>query len=115
MYVLASVGEDAGIKVCAIDSHGKFTVNYSHLQYAAPFDREDARLEMNRRLNLIDGIDIDDDYARRSSWSTLDRDALLHEDSWEAVLDALSWAVGELRRRAVAPLERPGSEADPPS
>ncbi len=64
------------VKVLAIDTDGGFGVNYSHMCGHSPYGDVDERLRVNRRLNEIDGISLDDDYAVRCSWPKVRLDAL---------------------------------------
>jgi hypothetical protein len=64
------------VKVLAIDTDGGVGVNYSHMSGHPPYGNVDERLGVNRRLNAIDGISIDDDYAVRCSWVKVRLDAL---------------------------------------
>jgi hypothetical protein len=44
---------------------GDIDIHFQHLQSRPPFDGEDERLEVLRRLNEIPGVDVSDLYARR--------------------------------------------------
>ena len=51
---------------CLQSTHdGDIDIHFQHLQSKPPFDGEDERLEVLRRLNEIPGVDVSDLYARR--------------------------------------------------
>jgi hypothetical protein len=64
------------VRVLAIDTDGGVGVNYIHMCGHSPYGDANERLALNRRLNEIDGISIDDDYVERCSWPKVRLDAL---------------------------------------
>ena len=51
------------VKVLSIDTDGGICVWYRHMCDHSPYGDVKERLDVNRRLNAIKGISIDDDYA----------------------------------------------------
>ena len=67
------------VKVLSIDTDGGICVWYRHMCDHSPYGDVKERLDVNRRLNAIEGISIDDDYAVHCSWPKLGLATLRHE------------------------------------
>ena len=67
------------VKVLAIDTDGGMGVNYSHMSEHSPYRDVEERLRLNRQLNAIKGISIDDHYAVRCSWPKISLETLRNE------------------------------------
>jgi hypothetical protein len=76
LYLAVLDRDHQPVKVLAIDTDGGVSVNYNHICSHSPYGDVDERLSVNRLLNEIDGILIDDDYAVRCSWPKVRLDAL---------------------------------------
>jgi hypothetical protein len=77
-----------------------YTAGYVAIQFATmisapyvPFDREDKRRELQRRLNTIAGVSIPDD--RLDRYPSFDLWRLADADARRAFLDAIEWALSE--------------------
>lgn len=62
---------------------------YRYMCNHSPYGDVRERLDVNRRLNEIDGISIDDDYAERCSWPKVRLDVLRPEATRTAFFGVL--------------------------
>jgi alkylated DNA nucleotide flippase Atl1 len=74
---------------CAIYPTGKVEIPFQYMAVRAPFDNIDLRLEFMRRLNKVDGIDMDE--SRVSLRPGFDIAILTNNGTLEHVVEQLSW------------------------
>ena len=98
LYLTVPDSHGQPVKVLAIDTDGGVGVDYNHMSSSSPFHREEERLRVNHRLNEIDGIAIDDDYAVRCSWPKVSLDALRPQSTRAAFFRVFDGVAARLAR-----------------
>jgi hypothetical protein len=98
MHVVIRTAEGRQVKLLHINAQGYVTLNYYDLAKAPPLDAIEARLELNRRVNLAQGVEISEDYARRAAGSGFHHDVLLDFAARETFLAGIKWALAGIRR-----------------
>lgn len=91
--ILSHKGTDH--QLCAVFTSGVVEIYFQWYQYKAPFDSEEKRLELLKRLNAIPGVSIPENaIVRRPSipFSTLAKD-----DALQQFIAAFEWMIGEIR------------------
>ncbi len=93
-FVPALDHEGAPYYPLALYTYGRVEVQFQHMR-ARPFDDENMRLELLRRLNEIDGIQIPEDKITKRP--SIPFSALLDGDALERFLEVFDWYVGEIK------------------
>ncbi len=78
----------------ALYTYGRFEVQFQHMR-ARPFDDENMRRELLRRLNEIDGIEISEDKITKRP--SIPFSTLRNGDALERFLDVFDWYVKEIK------------------
>jgi hypothetical protein len=96
LYVGVRLASGQLAELLSVNSGGTPAIQYVGMAKGAPFDREEARLELNRRLNEIPGFAIRDESATGASWPKVPSQALTAPAARRQLFDALSWAASEM-------------------
>jgi hypothetical protein len=81
---------------CVLRTDGKFEVSFKRMRIRPPFDAEEKRRELMRRLNEIQGVQLLDDNISRLPKAPLS--AITQEEGMEKFLEVLRWYFEEVRR-----------------
>lgn len=77
-------------------SYGKVEIMFKRMKFRHhPFDNDDKRLELLRRLNNIPGIDLPEDGIHRRP--SIPLSALLNPDSFEGFVRIIEWVIQEVK------------------
>jgi hypothetical protein len=79
----------------AVWTYGTVEIYFYWYQFKPPFDSEDRRRELARRLTALDGVTLPDDAITRRPGIPLS--ALMDGDTVEAFLEIFDWVVEEIR------------------
>jgi hypothetical protein len=84
------------VKIAALDTKLSVNVLYHKLIKSPPFDRADARIELNRRFNEIPGVKIPERTAEAGSWCGIHSMALAPEAAQKQFVEVLDWVAARL-------------------
>jgi len=84
----------------AVVTNGVVYINFSYLKMKPPFDNEDLRRELLRRINEAPGVNIPQDSIAKGP--SIPLKILGDQDALETFLDALTWAVQQIRSSRVS-------------
>jgi hypothetical protein len=106
LYLQARDGAGALVKIAGVNTQGYVEVLYNNLSKSAPFDQTDARLEMNRRLNEIEGVRLPERAALDATWPGIQLAALSLDAARSQFIEVFDWVVARL-------VEPPGEDGGP--
>ena len=79
-----------------MNTQGYVEVLYNNLGKSAPFDQADARVEMNRRLNAIHGVQLPERAALQATWPNIQPSALASDAARSQFFEVFDWVAARL-------------------
>jgi hypothetical protein len=98
LYFQAPVAPGVFAKIANINAQGYTMVNYDTLARFPPFDRAEKRVELNRLLDFIPGVEIPERAATEARWPGIELHVLASEEAHRRFVAVLDWVAGELDR-----------------
>jgi hypothetical protein len=109
--------EEHDYQLFSLSSAGEVQINFRWYPYKPPFDRTEKRLALRKLLNTIPEVRLPVESV--TEMASLPLSVLLTEPALRAFLDALEWALAEIRlsfySQSGFPLPPLGSEVYPPA
>ena len=96
VYYRIEVGPGVHAKIANVNTQGYTMVGYDTLAKLPPFDRVEERVEFNRRLNEIPGVEIPERLAAEASWPGIQLEVLAPEPSQERFVEVMDWVATRL-------------------
>ena len=93
--VVEKPGTRVGRVFFTVWTYGRVEVDFQYLAYDPAFSSLEARKELQRRLNAIPGVQIDD--GALSARPRVELATLLHDDTLQAFLTVFAWVIERLR------------------
>jgi hypothetical protein len=99
LYFQAQIAPGILAKIANVNTQGYTMVSYDTLAKFPPFDRVEERVELNRRLNRIAGVQIPERAAAEATWPGIHLQALASEPTRAKFVEVLDWVSARLVNR----------------
>jgi hypothetical protein len=96
IYFAAKDASGRVVKIANVNTAGGIQLGYDTLAKFPPFDRVEARIEANNRVNAIPGVQISERLAVDATWPGIKREVLAPEPALAAFLGVLDWIADEI-------------------
>ena len=100
LYLQAKVATGELAKVANVNSQGYTSIGYDWLVRFPPFDGVEERLELNKRLNAIPGVQIPERSAVEAFWPGIDPKALAPEAAQRQFFEIFDWVADRLAEKS---------------